>query len=339
MFKKLFLIYCLFTFLLLFSFMEKTDQKLIKIVLKNPEYLEYIIIKLFIGRKYTPESYPIAKRIFSNKHFLRIIYIILIIFFLLLAPIINLISVSRGYPYTFGLKYPLSIDGRFFYAYVPLNNETPQYLEKCDSKLFWLEFFEANNVNTPKVYGTIKDGVFTGAVPSNKKLIWKLIYGDRGIGLQKFTSMKDIPKKGYYILQELIPMCDGHASHLRITTVSNKTDTKIFEIKYYKQPNKNKITSNRAQGGEKCSVENKNCTKDNKILFEMPQNVMSKLEEVKEIAIKLHKQLESHVFSWDIIFTCDNYYFLEANINSPICYAITSSECMEDYINFMFSDL
>ena len=114
MFKKLFLIYCLFTFLLLFSFMENIDQKIIKIVLKNPEYLEYIIIKLFIGRKYTPEDYPIIQQIFSNKHFLRSIFIILIIFFLLLFPIINLILVYSGYSYTFGLKYPLSIDGRFF---------------------------------------------------------------------------------------------------------------------------------------------------------------------------------------------------------------------------------
>ena len=183
MFKKLFLIYCLFTFLLLFSYMEKTDQKLIRLILENPQYIEYPISRILVDHKYTINEFPITQQIFSNKHVLRITFIIFITIVLLLTPILNLISLYFGYPYTFGLKYPLSIDGGiFFYSWVQYNDEiTPQYIKMIESKLFWRDFFEANKVNTPQVYGEIRDGIFKGTVPKDTKLIWKLIYGDKGV--------------------------------------------------------------------------------------------------------------------------------------------------------------
>ena len=135
-------------------------------------------------------------------------------------------------------------------------------------------------------------------------------------------------------------MCDDYASHLRVTTVSNKTETKVFKIIYFRQPDKNKITSNSAQGGKTCFLENGQCVRDNKIHFEIPPNVMSKLEEVKKIAVQLHKQLKSNILAWDIIFTCEDYYFLEANYGGGVCLKdVTNAECMGDYFKFMFSDL
>ena len=62
--------------------MEKTDQKLIKIVLENPQYLKYIILRNITNRKYTIDEYPITNTIFKNKYFLRVIFIILMTIYL-----------------------------------------------------------------------------------------------------------------------------------------------------------------------------------------------------------------------------------------------------------------
>lgn len=341
MIKIFILFYIIFSLLFLFIFMEKPDKNIIKLIFKNKTSLKYMIKRVIINRKY--EVYE-TNNILLNDYLIKIIFTIMLIILVLILPIVNLIMIFYGYPYIFGFKYPLAIidGGSIFYTWIQYREDiTDQYLENMGSKIFWNKFFVSNNANTPKVYGTLKDGVFTGKIPTNKKLIWKLVYSQEALGLHKFTSFENAPKKGFYILQELIPMCDDIASHLRIVTVSNKTETKIFHMKYYKQRYKNRIASNVSHGGKKCLIEKNYCkNKNNTEILKMPNHIMSQIDEVKSNAIKLHKKLKSPIIAWDIAFSCDKYYFLEGNIGFGFCKKdIHNYKCLQDYIDFMYGDL
>ena len=334
MILKLFLIYCLFTLLLLFSFLESDDINLISDLYNNPKHLVFSIIKNVSYHKYTDNSYNSYKML--NKYTIKIIYILFIICILFFAPIISLINVYQGIPYIYGIKYPLSFLSAIFYT--NNNNINNNYFQSLESKLFWNDLFIKNNVNTPKVYGTLKDGVFTGEIPENKELLWKLVFSIRGIGLQKFTSLENAPKKGYYILQEKISMCENNnSSHLRVITVNNGEKLKVFNNIYYTSKSKNSLASNASIQDNQYNIINSHCVIGDKIYFKLPDIVDSKLLEIQNIAINLHKQFNIKLISWDIVFTCDNYYFLEGNIDSPPCTSnISKPQCLEKYKKFIY---
>lgn len=340
MLLKIFLIYCLFTLLMLFNFLESDDINLIKNLYDNPKHIVFNIIKNVSYHKYSGKSYNSYKMI--NKYTVKIIYILFVICMLFFAPIISLKNAYKGVPYIYGIKYPLSSLSAVFYTNINnVDNMNNDYFQSLESKLFWNDLFIKNKVNTPKVYGTLKDGVFTGEIPENKELIWKLVFSNRGIGLQKFTSLENAPKKGYYILQEKISMCKNtNSSHLRVITVNNGEKLKVFNNTYFISKNKNSIASNISNQNIQYKIINSHCVIGDKIYFKLPDIVDSKLHEIQNIAINLHKQLNIKLISWDIVFTCDNYYFLEGNIGSAPCSTnISKPQCLETYKKFMYKRL
>lgn len=336
MILKLFLIYCLFTLLLLFSFLESDDINLINNLYDNPKHVVFNIIKNVSTHKYTGNSYNSYKML--NKYTIKIIYILFVICLLFFAPIISFKNIYDGIPYIYGIKYPLSCLSAVFYTNINnIDNISNDYFQSLESKLFWNDLFIKNNVNTPKVYGTLKNGIFTGEIPENKELIWKLVFSIRGIGLQKFTSLENAPKKGYYILQEKISMCENNnSSHFRVITVNNGKKIKVFNNLYFVSKSKNFLASNVSNQNNQYNIINSHCVIGDKIYFKLPDNVISKLHEIQNIAINLHKQLNIKLLSWDIVFTCDNYYFLEGNTCSPPCINdISKPKCLEKYKKFM----
>ena len=331
---NIFIIFSILSLTITYLLIDKIDKKLIKIMFTNKQ-----ISKIFTN---TVISFRTDSTLDTPKWFniiSRVIYIVLLILYLIFAPIILLPTIIYN-RYLFSLKHPLSIKilNGFLYSLVQRYIDTDEKtIEEYNSKLYWYELFKNNKVNTPKVYGQLNNGKYIGKIPKEKNLIWKPTFGTAGAFIYRYTTLEDAPKIGKFILQERILTCNKHIDHVRIITVKKDNKVIIFNSRYHYQKDKNNISSNTHQDGKLCYIDKNKCIIDKKSLFNIPQNINERLELVEKDCIKLHEKLDTHSIGWDIVFSCDNYYFLEGNVGVPVCYGDNSYyECIDKFLEVAF---
>ena len=331
---KLFIIFSIVSLTITYILIDKIDEKLIKIMFTNKQ-----IPKLFTNTVISFRTDPTLKTPEWFNIISRIIYIILLVLYLIFAPLILLNSMLYN-RYLFSLKHPLSIKrlNGFLYSLVPRYiNANEKTIEEYNSKIFWYNLFKKNKVKTPEIYGTLINGTFKGAIPNNKPLIWKPIFGTAGAFILKFSSLEEAPPLGKFILQERIVTCNKHVDHVRVITVKKENKVIVFNSRYHYQKDKNNISSNTHQNAELCYIKNGNCVVDNTNLFKLPKNISERLEIVEKDCIKLHEELDTHSIGWDIVFSCDEYYFLEGNVGVPVCYGDDSYyDCIDKFLKLAF---
>jgi hypothetical protein len=223
-----------------------------------------------------------------------------------------------------GSLYPLPIA---LYKNKPLS-------KKMQSKLFWYICFTQNNIQTPTVYfyivnnkiKHINDYDYDNS-KTNEYLIIKPNYGTQGKSIKKITI--DHLKTNYYsdsLVQEYIQDCfSENARHFRINTIILNNESSVFSIDERKQPDKNKIASNHANGGKITFCKNNIC------------NFLSTVEQsyISDICNKLNK-LHFNEFSnapligWDVCLTCKGPYVFEGNLGADI-----EKYNYEEYMKFM----
>jgi len=280
--------------------LNSLEKNLLWESLKSPELVHY-------GRLICSNNDQLTEKAGFIK---RILYSIIMLFVWILLPLLSLGSMIWYLDFR-AFKYPLSGLKKSGIYSVAVNIKHGVTLDDINqSKLDWDTLFTANGVSTPKVYGILKDSKFEGEIPENQPLIWKSNHAAMGKGIFPFQGLDKAPTKGVYLLQERVQNCSGHAEHIRIITrtIQKPSDNPIVDVVHFSQKkgDSGKISSNFHQGGQACFLKRQPC--------HLPSNISDKLDKVKEIAVMLQSKTDIYSVAWDIVFDCQNYYFLEGNV-------------------------
>lgn len=241
------------------------------------------------------------------------------------------------------LKHPFilpAFEGAPYSFITFTDNEASKIL---DNKLFWYKFFTKYGVKTPQIHGIIKDGNLIGSLDKSKTYIIKPDDGFGGQGVGTYTHGKtQIPKTGVYLIQEKIQTCNtNQPQSMRIITLSKHGTIKLFLVRYMKQPDPTKVTTNgctssthkRVDGGYFVSVEDGSKEK-------IPNDLLHRINNAVGLAKDLHSKIPNiPTLGWDVILSCDGPYFLEGNLDSTLVWSTDRSfyQLLPRYIQWMKS--
>lgn len=177
-----------------------------------------------------------------------------------------------------------------------------KYFEKCremSSKMFWNDYFNANDVKTPKLHATTNPFRMYEPISPDAEYISKPEHGLQGIGIHVVKGDEIKPTENNHLIQEKIDACGykGARSFRIVTTYDGKL-VSVEELK-----NDNKVTSNALAGGNV-----KMCGDDMCGEYQKLHKPIKKLCE-------LHKRDFSDCFciGWDVLVDCNHAYVIEGN--------------------------
>jgi len=208
---------------------------------------------------------------------------------------------------------------------------------ESDTKMFWQNIFNENNINTPKLIGIInnkKIKILSSEYKKNNKYIIKPNkgFGGEGICFETVnTFVNENSLNQLYLVQERVYDCtikNNYPRHYRLITYLDEGNASLFMLIEYKLEKSNILKSN----FEWLSIKN-NCNLDGCKHFNKTEKKYMEIA-MKKLT-KLHEQkLKSIVIiGWDIMLACDNYYVLEGNYGPTLCYK-TNFECEHEFEKF-----
>lgn len=259
---------------------------------------------------------------FSSSNIL--IYFIVLMF----SPFISTFIPHKYYDYIYTF-YPIS--------YI-LKNNGYELLINGTNKLFWYNYFNKNNINTPKVYVTFINKETKTLHPfdnnSKKEYIIKPIYGAESTGIYKVTysqflnMIQNKKIKSDYLFQEIVvdPFTNANARDFRIITQCCNNTNKLVIIVSRNQYKNNIITTS-GNGGKIIVLDNKQFEKFSAIEKQQLLSISKKL-------INLHKK-DFSVFpfvGWDVCLTKNGPFLFEANLIGETRYS-------KEYSNYYLQEL
>lgn len=223
---------------------------------------------------------------------------------------------------SFLLKHPFcfpKIQGRCYHVSDALH-KNGYVFQDINNKLYWDSLFKSCNVNTPYIYGIIKNteiDIYDGGdIPDHKAIIKPLkLYSANGI---KLFNIHNLPESGDFIIQEYKSSYNNIPHSIRIVTIrTSQGNCFVWAMNLSVNRNEDSLTT---------SIGARNVT-DYEIIGDTARNVLFDVWEKHNIpkkhldkaisdAIKLHENMKYNISSvgWDVIIAEDGPYFLEGNM-------------------------
>ena len=309
-----------------FAFISTIDKKTIRnILITNNVFNIHREYRLFFEKYY------------YLKTLIKIIGVPLFLMYIYIQPIL-VINTAITYSTSefnfndvllFFIQHPLAIPKYhlcFYSGYVIEEfNISTFYLHGFFNKTSWNHIFLTNNINVPKIYGTLRRGKTCLNDYENKNdiptSIIKPFYGYQGRGIELYDNDKDY--NGYtddYIIQHKLQFDNyNYPAHLRCITCYKNGIIEVYQLQMFVYNNKYALRSNPGIIHE-IDIETNKMRPLHKMNWIDTKIDKKNIDICIKDSIKIHKHFIDdndiilYSLAFDIMICNDLCYFLEGNI-------------------------